>query len=403
MDIKKKYRWFRQENGKYTIRAVEIFGVFEDKDRGDAVTEETLHRIVADTGELHKRGQYQRVFLGHHESFENKTGVGFLDSLFVNGETLFSDIVEVPECIFMQIMDLRYPYRSAEFSKGKLVGVALLESQQSYFPFPILSLAESGDETTDVDNEQVLVRYQLMSFWSKPMNEEKKDDEKKEEDVKEEGEKKEEDKFSEFSPESALKEISSAIADLKKSIEILIGMEKKEEDTEPSGGEEEKNPSSVAYQLNQMKKKIDALEGREKFSVHEKQLREVCERSGLNFVEQQAILSKFSSDSDRTVYLGSLTGQGFPRHPMTKKLGSMSGSAINAGETLIQKFSAQSDRDGQIARKALQIYIDTCTQASEREVKRFQAIWGDSPERFVSHVVEESKIDAKYIEKITSV
>ena len=143
----KKYKWSKNLSGKYTIYDVEIFGLVDDSSRGLKITPSDAKKIVSKFYSNKCKSFYPRIFVGHHQTTENRQGVGFLDNVCYVPETqLFvSDLAELlPETLEDIRLRNKYPYRSVEYihSDHLITGLALCESQSSYFPLPLLVLGE---------------------------------------------------------------------------------------------------------------------------------------------------------------------------------------------------------------------------------------------------------------------
>lgn len=142
INIKKRYSWAQQPNGRFSIFDVEVFKFYEDPQRG-RVGEEEGKEIESNFYRLKKEGVYPRLIIGHNPdgSTDNRPGAGYVDNLHFEGDTLYADFVEIPQEIFTEISDLKYPDRSVEYNpeKKRVMRVALLESQPGYFDFPLLA------------------------------------------------------------------------------------------------------------------------------------------------------------------------------------------------------------------------------------------------------------------------
>ena len=146
IQTKEKYRWAKQPNGRYVIFHVPIFKIFDDEKRG-SVTENDAPEILAGFSSDRGIGYYPRIHVEHQDEGGSRPGAGFLDNIKYTDGIFYSDFVEIPESIFQEIQDLKYPYRSVEYdpSKKKIRSLAIMESRSPYFTFPVLSLESFQD------------------------------------------------------------------------------------------------------------------------------------------------------------------------------------------------------------------------------------------------------------------
>ncbi|RLD10055.1 MAG: hypothetical protein DRI56_03265 [Chloroflexota bacterium] len=413
----KLYSWNRQPNGKYAIRNVEFFRSFSSPDRGSLDLEglkECVKKIKVDQD----NGHYLRVFCGHHSGFENRPGAGFLDNVHVFGETAIGDIIEIPENVFNDIKEGRYPYRSPEYvpEANKITGLALLESQNPFFVFPLLLLEEDESVMTEVQNYQ-LVRFQELIMIGDEIKDKVDEISETEEREKEltEGEKTEAFQGFEGDVINKLDSLAEKIANiaslLLKVIGLIEGKEpegdgEKDEGGSPEGVEEkgkaetpkEEAPSSVAYQLRLLNRRLDELEQHN--FVESSEITRFCESIGADPNEVRETLRQFSTAQDRKVYLKSLK-RSFPKHSMSSSLERFQAMPVNEYEKLIAKYQERSPQAAQVARKAYAIYRDTVNQANAEYVRKFQAAF-PSVEKWVNNAVEESERDPQYLDRLVS-
>lgn len=145
-----KYAWAKQPNERYTIFDVPIFASFQDEKRGQVTQQELIDVVRNFEHDKAENYCYPRIHIGHHDGNQNQPGAGYMDNLTLKGNTIYADLVEVLPEVFQAIRaKLKYPGRSAEYNpeKKKILSLALLESQSSYFSFPLLDLEESENFT----------------------------------------------------------------------------------------------------------------------------------------------------------------------------------------------------------------------------------------------------------------
>ena len=149
-----RFQWTKQPNGKYTIFSVPVFRTYRkdipyvDKKTGEEkylrqeVSPEDLQAVV-NNFEIEKRdhGNYPRIHISHHANgtTENMEPSGYMDFFELKTEEevlyLYSDLIEIPERIFEDILNDKYPRRSVEHNEEdeKINSVALLSSREPFF------------------------------------------------------------------------------------------------------------------------------------------------------------------------------------------------------------------------------------------------------------------------------
>lgn len=177
MKLLKKYSWFQQPNGKFTLRDVEFFKPFTREHNGKQITTgpDDIAQAIEKLYENMKLGQYPRVFVGHHTGYENHGRAGLMDNIRMAGDTAICDIVEIPQEVFDQIGE-ELIYRSPEYlpESNSITGLALLESQMPWFVFPMLYKADKPTAATTPE----LARFQVRVNFCDDCDCEKGDDKK---------------------------------------------------------------------------------------------------------------------------------------------------------------------------------------------------------------------------------
>lgn len=436
MNLKKRYKWYREPDGEYAILDVEILDVYDDR-RKTAGGEMVYGRGKADLSDLSAAvnnfeeqrilGHYPRVFVGHHESMENRPGVGFLDRLRLRGDQIIADIVCIPAHKFQEIKSGRYPYRSPEYVPQiqRITGLALLESQHPFFISPMLFLEENPTETVEKLEPALFSFRERKKFMEEKPENQPENQPEIPTDQGVPGEFDLQRMISEMKEDiSDCKLMSERVAHIESMLMTLFEERDEDEDEDEEFGEEEdyedydmgKNPSSVAYQA-----KIKRLEGRlEKLETDKSEdsimaeLHRFCAVSGRSYTNELARIQKFQGDANKRAYLEALKSQGsvltgFPTHEMSEQLARFQGMPVNKEEEVIQKFSREGK--GTVARKALESYRDTISQKNRKQAQKFAAAWGANIEtapyagleRFISHCCEMNEVDPHYLDKMCSV
>ena len=170
-----------------------------------------------------------------------------------------------------------------------------------------------------------------------------------------------------------LDQMMGAISTIAETLQTLLESESEEaemqgregvgEVPEPIEPEEEnqagKGPGSVAMQFQALKQRMDKLE------KENKELRKL-------------------QDPSR----------------MMQFAGSYAPNKMN-DSALLRKFQ-NSPVSYDAAKTALTIYHDTIKFSSSDKVKKFQEVWGATPERFVNHCVEQEELDPGYTKKLVN-
>lgn len=426
----KRFSWVEQPNGRYTIFSVPIFKVFRDEKRGEVSLPDLQDVVIHFEEDKGQNLRYPRIHIGHHESLENRPGAGYLDNFFIDGDTLFSDLVEIPGEIFQEIRNnLRYPYVSAEYNadKKKINSIALLESQTPFFQeFPLLTLANEPEiiqkyqeclEYWDERHDRIIKFQEREAYMAE--NEESKNDEN-------EAPMPEKDQMVEKPDEeykcqldadlgAKLDRLLSLVEEIhsweQEEHEGQMGMKEEAVPSEPMPEEENdmNNPNSVAFQaqfskfakgiektVKEISHRIFALEA-EKASVGtENSLKKFCQERGLDFQRYLPMLRKFSSVADRETFLETLkmttiATQVPGKHPasgMVNKFAAQRPVKKMTGEDeAVNKFT-ESQRP--VARKAYQIFQDITGQKTNM-AQRWLSAW-QSPEVFMRAAIEDPTI-----------
>lgn len=418
-----KYEWLRAKDGNYIIFALPFFRTFEDNERG-IVDQTLLEKIIQDIRQQSAEGYFLRVFDGHHDRYENRPGLGFMDNVrrdALNQDVLITDIVGIKPEDFEKMKGEKggkWPYRSAEYDKKlqKITGLAFLESNAPYFQFPNMVLETSEKQMNESEKFQLNKQLQKFFKGDKNVADEKileKDDpnDKSDAEIASTGE--EPEKMGETNDLAAkIDEMNSKIETLAKIVQSLVesdedvheDMEDEGEGEEPEeNGEEEmaeEKNSSVAYQLRKINSRLDKIEGEAYADRFIEEVEEVARLTNQKPETLKKTLLKFQRQEDRETYLDGLRAATvrFSAHPMSDASKFV---RTNSSKPILEKYQkADSDCAG-IAKEALQNYIDTCNHPDRKYAEKFQAQWPDA-EKFVAHCVENEKLSPGYIKKMAN-
>jgi len=423
---KVKYKWTQQPNGKYTVFDIPIFQTFKDKKRGKLDKRDGAE-IVKNFNEERTDGYYPRAHIEHQAegSTENKTGAGFLDNLRFDGKTFFADLVEIPDVLFMQIKDLKYPYRSVEYhaDKKKILSLALLESQASFFQFPILNLEEEETKLNTIQQYTCSLREQVLQFRAddddafcdlcggttkekikmsrksikKMQTDEHGPEETSPQDEAETPGLEENVEAVSFNPEEMmgqchelLQGIDAKVSKMAEVLDMLLSGE--EEEKQAAAGQQEIAPptSSVAMQLNEISKRLRQIEHHGNVSIHASRLKAICEENpSLIFEEEVENLQKFSSDKDRKVFVDMIESRSarYPIHEASKFAQNF--TRVDSNKVLA-KFQ-QDPATMQFAKSVLKDYADTVNQRNRDAADKFVAMW-PTAEKWVEYNVEMEQV-----------
>jgi len=429
MKFLEKYKWEMNPDGTYTIFGVPIFAHYDSTEKRGGVGEVESKRIIANFQKDEDVGFYPRVFIGHHnfaskeKAMDNRTGAGFIDNLTERDGVFFCDISLIPNDVFQDIKEKRYPYRSSEYlvNSNKITGLALLESQEPFHKTPPLILEDESTLTFCQDGEVVLFQK-----GNDMPEEEKKAEERIQEDVisekkenfsdgeavptedaeeKEVGEEKEEAEPFEATEEPKADKMDSVI----KMLEILVNaLVEKNSDAKVEPAVEDKNietppASSIAYQ--ELEKKIANLESNARKDILTFQLREVCKDKGLGVDEQIEVFSNFSNDKAREDYLGTLKNLKIENTVPAHFMSSMAQEGMRLFQTsqgaekeAVQTFVGGQDEAN--AKRAVRLYQETMKSGDGERIKMFNSLASDI-KGFVNLSVLAAKTDENYFNNLT--
>ena len=399
--LEKKYEWSKLPNNRYVIYNVPIFQIYNDEKRG-AVTIEDAKEILFVFEKDRKTGYYPRAHI-EHQLLGSRPAAGFIDHLrFDNIQNkFFADIVEIPESIFFDIQNLKYPYRSVEYDlkRKKIVSLAFLESQAPFFQFPILALEDKARVLTNF--QKYLYEKRLCFQKGDIMPDEIITEETPVEEVE-----KPETEGLEAKLDKLIETLTPLLENLPKILEFIESLE-----VEEGGGVIAETPEPVAMQKYQvaklssvadmqnfienrdkllfaeMDKRLKQLEARKADSLFEERLKNLCEKNPyVNFKAESEILQKFSSIEDKEIYIKKLEVQNMtiPVHTATNFARNFKMIAQNK---VLQKFQNESISLQRVAAKAYRDYQDTINQKNERAARQFANAW-PQVEKFVEYAIE---------------
>lgn len=415
--------WLKQPDGLYTILEVPIFGVYKDPTgkRGQAGPKELVKTIENFEKDRDERYRYPRLHQEHHSPFnKHQRGLGFLDNLRIKGELIFADLVNLTLETLERIKKLELPYLSAEYDdkQCKIGSLAMLSTENSFFPLPILALNEKPLE---------LAPFQAKMFsvsWNDRNERLLKFSEKKNmpDDIKPEGETKENPEEttveqtveSQSEEMSLLKEIAAGIKALQeaitggafqKDLDSFKDKEKKDEpvssESVPFSGEIQKQFSAMSNMISALTKEIAELKDQNSLSAQERELKAFCEETpGLEFGQQLEMLKQFSSEKDRAVYIGGLKTMAV-KYPNTITPVTEFASHFKAtpNDEILKEYM-DNPRELGFAREAMKKYREIIGFHDERVAKQFAAINPDI-KKFVKNCVEMEALQPGFIDKLT--
>lgn len=418
----REYRWVQQPNGLFTIFDVEIFMVHRREiilEDGEVyvidVKAEDLPKIIENHQARVKQGYWPPVHIGHHdEGVENKTFAGHLDNPNINGNTIFADIVDIPEEVFAVMLQGKYRYRSPEYDdqKFEILTLALLESQPPYFKeFPILVLAKTPVKMTSEysDYSRKRINYQekiMFKFRSKKYQEEDPPKPKPSEDpnVDYEGDGEDPETKEEEMPQY-MKYMDEGIKSLGSKMDQLCALLQKLIPNGDGGGSSGAvPPSSVAPVAMHDKRKrisysksnklvLERLKKVEEAKVNEKindYLRGVCDSKKLNYNAEKKFVSTLPARA-KLQYIKKLEND-------AAYYSNYAGDSLNRvtfnADNVVKKYRGESPKIQRYAKELCEVY-EASVQAHGKEFTRF---W-KSQKDFVAHFVENEKEAPGFIAK----
>ena len=400
MKIKTKYSWEKHKNGSYSIKNLPIFQCFDDPEKGkvDALAaKEIVDNFYKDVS----GGYYPRTHIGHQDmkSFENRPGIGFIDNLRFNSDLFYADVSEIPENIFKEIKNFKYPYRSVEYDarEKKITGLALLESVPPYFSFPILALKDDNGNFNKSNSFMVFFQEGNMGNEIEipnEGNEEVVDEEVVDEDIGEEEDMGGEDREAQIDKLIAMMPIFNQMVDF---FDSLQDNELEEEEPVLEEGEGMAEPVAMQKFTKEINKKFDNLEAKinlfEKRKVNfeiEEKLMEIAEKNPSISIEvEKKFLAKFSSSKDKKLYLQKLDIQSekYPEHRMTQFARNFTYLPQNK---VLEKFQKDTPEVKRVAMLAYKDYEDTVNQTNEKAAEIFSKNFPKA-EDYVSYMVNMEK------------
>jgi hypothetical protein len=420
MELNTSYKY--AFDGKfYSILKVPIFKAVKDEARGE-FTEKDLFKIVKNFDKMAKEDWYPRLFLGHHDPYSNvnRPGIGFLDNIVKEDDTIYADLVKIKQDIFEEIKDLKYPYRSVEIKTDamEIKGLALLETQPPYFKFPLLNIADYSDK--GVDSFFILGDMLLMGDYNKF---EKKDSEKpekedttpREEDGpnSEETIAKEENK-EEQPPMNKQEEPANQVAKVDNTGSLEVKMDKltglieklllleMAEQLKKDNVMEGKDmtmgikPGSISLQdeVNSLKEKVLELTVENKLTAmfSDTKTREYHNK----------VLSLIKPD-EKEKYLNLLDKDtaNFQNHPAFDALEHFKSDDSVTSVNILSKYKDKPITIRNAAKEALMSWNETINHPNEKYRQSFQSSGFSKADDFVQHVVNMEELQPNYLKTLT--
>lgn len=151
------YEATQAKDGTWTIHDVPVFSVHTDERRGEPehYDEDWLYRAVklAQGRERHD-GYLGPLHKQHHPNpevqFAGKFRLTGVRDLVYEGEptpTIYADFVDIPDEVYQEIKQGRFPYRSVEIpgpEKPEVLSIALLDHEVPYFRYANMRIAKES-------------------------------------------------------------------------------------------------------------------------------------------------------------------------------------------------------------------------------------------------------------------
>jgi len=182
IEVKIKYKYIEQPNGRFTILDVPIFSAFSrEKEDGSIVKAEIkdLKKAIQLFNLRKEKGYYPTIHRLHQdlESNEEREHLGYLDNLNLKDGLVYGDLVEISEETINEIKNYKLGNRSPEYipDEPEIVSLALLESKPPHNKFPLLVLEDSP---TFLEKESINFMFQgrIEQFNERSKNMAKKKD-----------------------------------------------------------------------------------------------------------------------------------------------------------------------------------------------------------------------------------
>ena len=424
IELKERYKWCVQPNGKLTVFDVPIFSVFSDEEKG-SLNQRDLREIIQNFARDRTEGFYPRIHEKHQEAdgVENATGIGFLDNLYERGGVIFADLTEIEEGFRKSLNagagPCRLPGRSVEFNpvRKSIDGLAMLESRPPFFRFPVLAL-EKEPIKLDMAHRQfcdnrakTLQKGENMWFTTKrkkcpdktcTFQEEGRDAQGPPETT--EGKPERYCKYQAGEEEGEGGGIQQQLGEMIGLLKQLLSAEEEEGMGEEGMGEEGmpeeeevgmEEPSSVAMQSSAvraidkqlksmqifqereakfLRERVAKLEGGQATTRFQGELEAICETApNLNFKALSTTLEGFSSTKDKENFLTFVEMQAdtYSQHQITDQVKQFGCRASK--DKVMRQFQDKPAGIQKVANQARRDYLDTINQRNRGKAVNFQA------------------------------
>lgn len=395
----KKYSWRKADNNTYQIFKIPIFQVCPERKVSLDNILEALNKF-----QLDKKKEYlPRAFLGHHvaeSTDKEREGAGFLDNMSVDIDgCVWVDIVDIPEKAWLEIYKRNYVYVSVEWIPSEIVGLAFLSSSAPFFKFPPVLLEK--DENMAIPIVKFARKF-AESEEKKPVVTTNAAEPQPVEPVKNAAESEPTD-IKPHEPDTDSKDIGSALQAIKLGIEAILKHLTAHTEWE---GQPTPTASSVANEAPKEGVVADVKQAKAAYQSNQQYQK----------LERDLAIMKFERDLEKKNLPKAMIDSAVSAAQKSKDLESLNAAisfmsfAFDSGHPagqVIQKFSVSEavkkqipEDQKQIAVRAEQAYNDTISCGDKRTVETFSKVF-PTIDTFVSHVLEQSKIDHQYLSKMT--
>ena len=170
-----QYKTKQDEIGNWTIYDIPFFKAGTHK--GVDYDEKWISSALSRASKLEDEDGYKAsVYVGHPEPGKEKAerpSVGLMSKIRQVGDTLYTNITNIPDAVFDIYKNVSYPFRSAEMVStpdGGIISGLALTSDIPYFKFPALNLKfnEFGDDLNPdvvvyLDNGEAIEMFSALS------------------------------------------------------------------------------------------------------------------------------------------------------------------------------------------------------------------------------------------------
>ena len=445
IQVKVKYRWCKQPNGRYTIFDVPVFSAFkrdDEDEKGNKIVRSAgpkeLKKILSNFFERKEKGYYPPIHVGHQDlmGVSNAPGAGYMDNLQKKNNDILADLTELNQETLERFHKKNFLGCSCEYKPGKIEGLALLETKPPFFKFPLIALEEKPSEMSEESIQMFSDRTKIIQFSEgEKLEEEKKEYEGEESQAAPEEEagedtqqycKKHMSQYQENQGQmgAVLEKMSATLDKISDFLFQGEGEEAPMEDEATMEGEEEiesNNPESLAMsaptkgqmqfaskldkKLSQMmdfqrehaktvNAEIAAIKGIRETSQFEDKLKSICQMSNdrVDYESHRVMLQQFADAKSKQGFLD------YVENNAMQFGDNQSGAILSAvkrenlsTKNYMQQFADKNPRVKAIAKKAQQDWRDTTHQSNYLAAEKFKKRW-PSEEKYVQFEANKATI-----------